>query len=158
MDTPNQHGAFPYLWVTSTGTNNKWDMYDAYSNSYICSIANVSASGTQYRDGYGGICYVNIPDLDTSQQDPTTTCKSGTQLKPYGGNQHTEQPMTRHFYNGSKTEPSSTSNTYWMWRPYLNTHIRWTKWLLSEQDSIEDLYTPSYTKLSCQPNLLPSDE
>ena len=120
MDTPNQHGTLAYLWVTSTGTNNKWDMYDAYSNSYICSIANVSSSGTQYRDGYGGICYVNIANIGTTAA-PNYRLQIWNTTEAIWWRPAYGTAGDKTLYNGSKTEPSSTSNTYWMWRPYLNT-------------------------------------
>ena len=119
MDTPNQHGTFAYLWVTSTGTNNKWDMYDAYSNKYICSVANVSSSGTQYRDGYGGICYVNIANLGTTNA-PNYRLQIWNTTEAIWWRAAYGTAGDKTLYNGSKTEPSSTSNTYWMWRPYLN--------------------------------------
>ena len=119
MDTPNQHGTFAYLWVTNTGTSNKWDMYDAYSNRYICSIANVSSSGTQYRDGYGGICYVNMANLGTTTA-PNYRLQIWNTTEAIWWRAAYGTAGDKTLYNGSKTEPSSTSNTYWMWRPYLN--------------------------------------
>jgi hypothetical protein len=141
MDTPNQHGAFPYLWVTSTGTNNKWDMYDGYSNNYICSIANVSSSGTQYRDGYGGICYVNFPDLDTSTAGRSYYLQIWNTTEAIWWKPQYGTADAKTLLDGSKTEPSSTSNTYWMWRPDLNATFD-GRFGFSANVSIADLYTP----------------
>ena len=136
MDTPNQHGAFPYLWVTTTGTTNKWDMYDAYSNQYICSIGNVSATGTQYRDGYGGICYANIVNQNNQYYlQIWNTTESIWWKAAYG------TAADKTLYNGSKTEPSSTSNTYWMWRPYLNNTFDGHNGF-SANKTIENILTP----------------
>ena len=55
-ESPNQHGGFPYLWVTSgvtlpsgsvsrSGTST-WAMLDAYTGNLITIIANVSSTGT----------------------------------------------------------------------------------------------------------------
>ncbi len=140
MDTPNQHGAFAYLWVTSTGTSGKWDMYDAFSNKYICSIANVSSSGTAYRDGYGGICYANLANLGTSSspnyylQIWNTT--EAIWWKPAYGTAGDKTLL-----DGTKTEPSSTSNTYWMWRPDLNATFD-GRYGFSANKTIEDIRSP----------------
>ena len=115
MDTPNQHGAFPYLWATNTGTANKWDLYDAYSNQWICSIANVSASGTQYRDGYGGICYANIVSQNSKYFLQIWNTTEAIWWAPAFGTADAKTLL-----NGSKTEPTSTANNYWFWRPNLN--------------------------------------
>jgi hypothetical protein len=128
IETPNQHGAFSYFWVTSTSVTNKWDLYDSFSNNYICSIANVSSSGTQFTDAWGGICYVNMANLGTAtapnyyMQIWNTT--EAIWWKPWYG---AYAPKT--LVNGSNTLSSTaptgtvlgaTANAYWMWRPYLN--------------------------------------
>ena len=56
----NQMGGYPYLWSTTAATANTWMMYDAYTGSYICSIANVSASGTAVYAKDGSILRYNI--------------------------------------------------------------------------------------------------
>ncbi len=48
-ESPNQHGGFPYLWSTGqvgsvyggTGEASTWQMFDAFTGNYICSIKNV---------------------------------------------------------------------------------------------------------------------
>jgi hypothetical protein len=97
-DSPNQHGGFPYLWVTDTGKSRTWDMYDAYSGNYICSIANVSSSGTSVYGKDGSILYYNIAGSGANKR------------------------LT--VWNTSRAiwyEPFFTSNYYWMWRPDLNS-------------------------------------
>lgn len=145
IDTPNQHGAFSYLWVTATGTANKWDMYDAYSNQYICSIANVSTTGTQYRDGYGGICYVNIANVGTTAAPSYrlqiwNTTESIWWAPAFG----TADAKT--LYNGSVTEPTSTANNYWFWRPNLNTTFDGHNGF-SANATIDNPYTPGYNSV-----------
>ena len=125
---PNQHGGMPYFWVTSTGVTNKWDLYDAFSGNYICSVANVSATGTQFVDKIGSICYVNLVNLGTTtapnyrMQIWNTT--EAIWYHPWYGTYGAKTAL-----NGSKTEayvpptgtyPGSTANAYWMWRPMLN--------------------------------------
>jgi hypothetical protein len=56
VETPNEHGVFPYTWSTNGTT---WQMYDATSGKYICQIINVP-SGTRYGQDQNGneIIYV----------------------------------------------------------------------------------------------------
>jgi hypothetical protein len=93
-ESPNQHGGLPYLWVTDTGKPNTWDMLDAYTGNYICSIANVSSSGTSVYGKDGSILRYRI------NNDRLTVWNT-----------------TRAIWY----EPFFTSNYYWMWRPDLNT-------------------------------------
>ena len=95
-ESPNQGGGFSYLWRTSgvtvpTGTTSSltWQMLDGYTGNAILKIANVSNSGTQFRDSIGRICYLNFANLELPQH-PTTTCRFGTQPKRSGGNSNTE--------------------------------------------------------------------
>ena len=93
-DSPNQHGGFPYLWVTATGKSNTWDLLDAYTGNYICSLANVSSSGTSVYGKDGSILRYRINDGRLT------------------------------VWNTSRAiwyEEFFTSNYYWMWRPDLNT-------------------------------------
>jgi hypothetical protein len=71
--TPNQYGALYYLWdnggtttvrhggIMNPGTT--WSMYDAYTGEYICSVANVSTTGTMITDNIGSICIYNIVNI-----------------------------------------------------------------------------------------------
>jgi len=90
--SPNQHGGFPYIWSTS-GPAGTWQMYDAETGNYICSIANVSSRGTQVYGKDGSILYYNIAG-------GRLTCWNTSQAIWY--------------------EPVWNSNEYWMWRPTLN--------------------------------------
>jgi len=99
-ESPNQHGGMPYLWSTGATGNaffpsstDTWEMYDAYTGSYICSIGNVSTSGTQVYGKDGSITYYNINDGRLT------------------------------IWNTSRAiwyEEEFYANTYWMWRPVLN--------------------------------------
>jgi hypothetical protein len=93
-DSPNQHGGFPYLWVTDNGKRNTWDLHDAFTGNYICSIANVSSSGEAVYGKDGSILRYDI-------DDGYLTCWNTSRAIWY--------------------EPFFTSNYYWMWRPDLNT-------------------------------------
>ncbi len=126
-DTPNQHGGFSYLWRTSgvtlpsgstsgTGTTT-WEMLDGFTGNAILKIANVSTSGTQFRDPIGSICYLNFVNLGTANapnyymQIWNTTQAIWWQPK-FG----ISPPAT--LYNGTTNVPNtSTSNDYWFWRP-----------------------------------------
>ena len=131
---PNQFGGFPYLWSTTGGTPvmtmgpfgptmsyPNWDMFDAYSGNLICSIANVSTSGTQFRDEIGSICYVNFVNLGTSaapnyyMQVWNTT--EAIWWQPSFG---VFPPKT--LPNGTTNIPvTNTGNAYWTWRPATQT-------------------------------------
>jgi len=92
-ESPNQHGGMAYLWSTNGPEPNTWMMFDAFSGSYICSIANVSSSGTAV---YG---------------------KDGSILRYRINNER----LT--VWNTSRAiwyEDVFAANTYWMWRPTLN--------------------------------------
>ena len=90
--SPNQHGGFPYLWSTS-GPSGTWQMFDAETGNYICSIANVSAQGTQVYGKDGSILYYRI----NNNRLTVWNTSQAIWWKPYW-----------------------SSNEYWMWRPGLN--------------------------------------
>jgi outer membrane protein assembly factor BamB len=96
-ESPNQHGGFPYLWSTTVDTSNTWSMYDAETGNLICSIANVSASGTAVYGKDGSILRYNIV---ASGNNKRLTVWNTTQAIWW--------------------KPSWSSNQYWMWRPGLN--------------------------------------
>jgi hypothetical protein len=110
-ESPNQHGGFPYLWSTTSkvigynivpgvGTtpiyDPSWMMFDAATGNYICSIANVSASGTQVYGKDGSILYYNIVGTAAKRLTVWNTSLAISFREQYQTNQ------------------------YWMWRPYLN--------------------------------------
>jgi hypothetical protein len=102
-ESPNQHGGFPYLWVTSTGKTNTWDMLDAMTGNLICSIANVS-SGTSVYGKDGSILRYAIRDL-----------QAGPGVSNYLQVWNTSDViMNRWNYS------AIGGNSYWMWRPYFN--------------------------------------
>jgi hypothetical protein len=107
FECPNQHGGFPYLWsVPGRGDppDTPWKMYDAYTGNYICSIANVSSSGTNVYGEDGSILYYNIAN-------GRLTCWNTTQAIWWRGTQ-------QQYQDGDYSE--FPSNSYWMWRPGLN--------------------------------------
>jgi hypothetical protein len=71
-------------------------MFDAATGNYICSIANVSASGTQVYGKDGSILYYNIVGTTAKRLTVWNTSQSISFKEQYQTNQ------------------------YWMWRPYLN--------------------------------------
>jgi len=97
-NSPNQHGAFPYLWATyganpmvmgAIGPN--WQMYDAFSGNWICDIENVPA-GTLARGPDGSVL---IYELNTMNDWLA-------------------------LWNSSRAigyKPVFVSNEGWMWRP-----------------------------------------
>jgi len=93
-ESPNQHGGLPYLWSVDGPTPNTWMMFDGFSGNYICSIANVSSSGTAVYGKDGSILRYRINNGRLT------------------------------VWNTSRAiwyEPSWSSNEYWMWRPDYNT-------------------------------------
>ncbi len=122
IDNPDQHGAFYYLWATTTDRTNTWDMMDASTGNYICSIANVTqstrtasgstvttgATGTSKTDNVGSICYYNLVNLGTtSSPQMFLQIWNTTQAIWY----QTLLPGTVYY---------QASNQYWSWRPNLN--------------------------------------
>jgi hypothetical protein len=109
IELPNQHGGLPYLWSTGqmgsvfggTGASTTWDMFDAYTGNYICSIANVSMAGTNVYGKDGSILYYNIANLGNA-----------TNPKYYLQIWNTTQAI---WYR-----TAWTGNQFWMWRPYWN--------------------------------------
>jgi hypothetical protein len=109
MENPNQYGGFPYLWsasgvitVATAGAPvslSAWQMYDAFTGNYICSIANVS-SGTQVYGKDGSILLYNV---DTAKD--RLTCWNTTKTI-----------MAEAITLGG-ARPGS--NYYWIWRPFL---------------------------------------
>ncbi len=99
-ESPNQHGGFPYLWVTATGKANTWDMLDATTGSLVCSIANVSASGTSVYGADGSILRYNIVGSGANKR--LTVWNTSDVI------------MNRWDYS------KIGGNAYWMWRPYFN--------------------------------------
>ncbi|MCW4045738.1 MAG: PQQ-binding-like beta-propeller repeat protein [Candidatus Bathyarchaeota archaeon] len=117
-ESPNQHGGFPYLWSTGnvgglTGTDTSvWMMFDAFTGNYICSIGNTTqterrgtrtittgATGTAVYGKDGSILRYNIVNLGTTTPD-----------------------YYLQVWNTSRAlwVRQWTTNTWWMWRPYLN--------------------------------------
>ena len=123
-ESPNQGGGFSYLWRTSGVTvpagstsTTTWQMLDGYTGNAILKIANVSATGTQFRDTWGGVCYLNFVNKGTTEspnyymQIWNSTYAIWWQSK-YG----VFPPAT--LPNGTTNIPlTDTSNSYWMWRP-----------------------------------------
>ena len=118
-ESPNQHGGLPYLWSTVGPNANTWMLFDGYTGNWICNIANVSATGTLFQDKIGSIFYANIVNVGS-----TAVPKYNLQIwntseaiwwKPQYG---AYEPKT--LLNGSHSVATSTSNTYWFWRPYVN--------------------------------------
>jgi len=108
VENPNQHGGMPYLWSTSAPTPNTWMMFDAQTGNYICSIANVSASGTAVYSKDGSILRYNIVGTGANKR---LTVWNTTQAIWWRG---TQAMFEAGDYSGFP------SNSYWMWRPGLN--------------------------------------
>lgn len=133
METPNQHGTIEYYWVTDTGKSATWDMYNAFSADYICSIGNIpswvagggfmfggSATATSYGND-GSILRYQIANLgSTSSPKYYLQCWNTTQaiLAPSKIADFGYLPVTGQAAPTSVT--GSGSNSYWMWRPIMN--------------------------------------
>jgi len=112
--SPNQHGGFAYFWVTATGKSSTWDMYDAWSGEYICSIENIP-TWTAGGFFFGGVSFVSSYGLDGSILRYRIA-----NLAPFG------QPADYYLqcWNTSlaiwyQDYAAISSNLYWMWRPGL---------------------------------------
>jgi hypothetical protein len=128
-DSPNQHGGFANLYATSgvslpAGNTNAvglsaWEMFDAYSGKSICKIANVSTTGTQFRDSIGSICYANIANLAPAGQTPNYYLQiwNSTQAVWWRTQYGVAYPAT--LINGTSNVPNidTGDNAYWFWRP-----------------------------------------
>jgi hypothetical protein len=114
-ESPNQHGGYPYLWSQNDPTSpDTWMLFDAVTGNYICKINNVPSSmgffgpgtwGTAVYGKDGSILRYNI--VGTPNPNP---------FLPAG------PPFRLQVWNTSRAlwiRPFS-SNTYWMWRTYLN--------------------------------------
>jgi hypothetical protein len=108
IHNPNQHGGFAYLWSNPTG--NTWDMFDAFTGNYICSIANASTSGTQFVDKIGSTCYVS---LATSANIQYLRIWNTTHAIWWRGTYEQYQQ------NGPLWTGGFSGNNYWTWRPTL---------------------------------------
>jgi hypothetical protein len=126
-ESGNQGGGFSYLWRTSgvtlpagytTGPGlSTWQMLDGYTGNAILKIANVSTSGTQFRDTWGGICYLNIVNLGTANA-PNYHMQiwNTTQAIWWQPSYGVFPPAT--LPNGTTNIPmTNTGNDYLMWRP-----------------------------------------
>ncbi|MGD0644666.1 MAG: PQQ-binding-like beta-propeller repeat protein [Candidatus Bathyarchaeia archaeon] len=132
METPNQHGQLSYYWVTTTGKASTWDLYDSYSNQYICSIGNLPSwmaaaaifavpTNTRSYGNDGSILEWQIANYgNASSPNLYLQCWNTTQaiLAPSDIADLGYIPI----YGQSPTTIGvpSGSNTYWMWRPAMN--------------------------------------
>jgi outer membrane protein assembly factor BamB len=106
--SPNQFGGFPYLWSSDTSANGStvWQMYDAFTGNYICSIDNVPAAGSMF--GPGGFMYtqpdgsITIYYLQLDEAHHNLAVWNNTYAIWNTGLQYV------------------TANAFWFWRPFLN--------------------------------------
>jgi hypothetical protein len=130
-ESPNQGGGFSYLWNTQAGTPqqieifpgffitsyNTWEMLDGFTGNPICSIANVSTAGTEFRDDIGSICYLNFVNLGTpAAPNYYMQIWNTTQAIWWQPSFGIAPPAT--LLNGTTNLPlTDTGNDYWFWRP-----------------------------------------
>jgi hypothetical protein len=123
-ESPNQHGGFPYLWSTGASGSvfggaagaGTWEMFDAFTGNYICSINNVPQGMGFF--GPGGMWGTQVYGKDGSLLSYNIV---GTQ--PFGPFGPTTAPYYLQCWNTSRAiwyRDAYQENTYWMWRPYLN--------------------------------------
>jgi hypothetical protein len=126
IENPNQHGGMSYLWRTSGvgiinpgGINGTvWQLLDGFSGKVICAIANVSTSGTQFRDAIGSVCYVNFVNLGT-------TAAPNYRMQIWNSTDAIQWTLARSgvmpprtLLNGTTgIQLTTTGNDYWTWRP-----------------------------------------
>jgi len=111
IELPAEHGGMPYLWST-TGAGSTWMMYDAFTGNYMCSIANVSSTGTAVYGQDGSILRYSIVNAgNATAPNYYLRCWNTTQAIWWRG---TQQMYQKGDYSGF------SANNYWMWRPGLN--------------------------------------
>ncbi len=114
FDSPNQHGGFPYLWVTYhpsysapytfAANNDTWQMYDAFTGNWICDIIHAPTTGTAVYGNDGTILRYNIVNLGT-------TASPNRYLQIW----NTSQAILYRTPAQYASVPGATS--YWLWRP-----------------------------------------
>ena len=93
-ESPNQHGGYPYLIGRGpNGETNVYSMFDTFTGNLLCSIANVSTSGTQVYGKDGSILRYRINNGRLTVWNSTRAIEEGY---------------------------SSMRVYYWCWRPFLN--------------------------------------
>jgi outer membrane protein assembly factor BamB len=126
-----------------TSVGSTWEMLDAYSGNSICKIANVTqplivngqpvlapgwfgmmmpvstgASGTQFRDAIGSVCYLNFVNLgNTTNPNYYMQIWNSTQAIWWRPAYGVAYPAT--LPNGTTNIPNTATsdNAYWFWRP-----------------------------------------
>jgi outer membrane protein assembly factor BamB len=125
-NSPNQFGGFPYLWRTagvtvpagSTSTTT-WEMLDGFSGNAICKIANVSATGTQFRDSIGSICYFNFANLGTTAAPNYYMQIWNTTQAIWWRSQFGVFPPATLLNGTTNVAATVSDNSEWFWRPGL---------------------------------------
>jgi PQQ-like domain len=163
-DTGNQHGQLAYYWVTSTGKTGQWDMYDDFSNNYICSIVNTTwtvrtpdgrtvtegATGTTSYGLDGSILRYNIVNLGTTASpsyylqvwNSTMDILAPSYIADIG-----YVPVTG--VVPTVAGNPSGSNVYWEWRPTLGTLFNGTLGFSANISIANNLpYTYNYSTYS----------
>jgi hypothetical protein len=114
-ESPNQHGGYPYLWSQTDPTDpTAWMLFDAFTGNYICKVTNVP-SGI----GFFGVGPWGLPAYG---KDGSILRYNIVGAQPFGPFGPTTAPFYLQCWNTSRAlwvRPFS-SNTYWMWRTYLN--------------------------------------
>jgi hypothetical protein len=84
-ESPNQHGGYPYLIGRGpNGETDIWQIFDAFTGNYICSVANISSRGTQVYGKDGSILYYNIANDRLTCWNSTRAIELGyTQMRNY---------------------------------------------------------------------------
>jgi hypothetical protein len=118
-DSPNQHGTFSYLWVTDNGKDSTWDMYDDYSNSYICSIGNIPTWAQNWQASFYGPATTAAAVGTDGSILRYQVVNLGTSSSPEWYLQCWNTSQAIMYPNYLKTATTG-SNTNWMWRPELN--------------------------------------
>ena len=110
-ELPNQHGTYNYL-ISVNGST--YRIFDAFTGNWICDVANVSASGTSVYGADGSFTFYSISGTGATQR---LLCWNLTRTIWYKPDYGLYYPATD---KANEIAATTTSNTYWMWRPYLN--------------------------------------
>ncbi len=127
-DSANQHGAFPYVWITrgvtlpsgytSRSGTQTWEMLDGYTYSAVAIIANVSASGFPAYGNDGAILRYNLAKIgglqylqcwNTSQIETMGITPNVAQGNQLYGNYYPEQNFVKNGDTGWSINVSLSS-------------------------------------------------
>jgi hypothetical protein len=133
--SPNQAGAYAYLWVQETGTT--WKMYDAWTGNYILSISNIPSGVVTYGPS-GEIIIYNLAYSPANATYVLTKWNS-TKVFPTPELGPINNPWTWRPYNWAGLTLNGTGTTNTIYGPLSTNGIQWQA--LAKNESGQSLTT-----------------